>query len=124
LICTLRNTGDNNPYAFEIYISGTSYEVLRYLVIIFWLPEITFKFPSERKTSRKPNKERPVDVPTLPNNRIAIEVLNLDGTIYQVYPSKSSVRKDLHIGVNTLERALVTGEVIRGYIFRYAKTFS
>jgi hypothetical protein len=48
-----------------------------------------------------------------------IMVSDLDGRFLKVFSSKLAVRKELHIGVNTLDRALLTGESVRGYCFKY-----
>jgi len=63
------------------------------------------KFPTERAEREGSNRERPENVPTTPHNRMPIMVSDLDGRLIQIYSSKLAVRKELHIGVNTLDRA-------------------
>jgi hypothetical protein len=78
-----------------------------------------FKFPTERVERGGPNKQRPENVPTTPHNRMPIMVSDSGGRLIRIYPSKLAVRKELHIGVHTLDRALLTGESVRGYFFKY-----
>jgi hypothetical protein len=73
-----------------------------------------------RSTTKKSNKPRPDNVPTERHNRMAIQVSSLDSSFYQIFASKLAVRKALQIGNATLERALLTGESIRGFTFKYA----
>jgi hypothetical protein len=120
LMCSLKGTSEVNPYTYEVYISGHSYETLRSLVFLYFIPSLYFKFPTVRSTTKKPNKQRPDNVPTAQYNRMPIQVSNLDGNFNQIFASKLAVRKALHIGNATLERALLTGESIRGYTFQYA----
>jgi len=123
LICSLKGTSEVNPYTYEVYISGHSYETLRSLVFIYFLPSLFFKFPTVRSTAFKPNKPRPDNIPTERHNRMPIQVSSLDG-FYQIFASKLAVRKALQIGSATLERALLTGESIRGFTFKYASNKS
>jgi hypothetical protein len=46
-----------------------------------------------------------------------IQVSNFNGNFNQIFASKLAVRKALHIGNTTLEKALLTGESIRGLTF-------
>jgi LAGLIDADG DNA endonuclease family len=119
LDCSLARADPENPYTAEVYISGFSYEILRELVIQYFLPSMFGKFPTERTERGGTNRERPENLPTTPHNRMPIMVSDLNGRVIKIYPSKLAVRKELHIGVNTLDRALLTGESVRGYCFKY-----
>jgi hypothetical protein len=119
LDCSLARADPENPYSAEVYISGFSFEILQELVFQYFLPSMYGKFPTERAERGGPNRERPLNVPTTPHNRMPIMVSDLDGRFIKVYSSKLAVRKELHIGVNTLDRALLTGESVRGYCFKY-----
>ncbi|RUS23421.1 hypothetical protein BC937DRAFT_88888 [Endogone sp. FLAS-F59071] len=85
LDCSLARADPENPYSAEVYISGFSFEILQELVFQYFLPSMSplrgrgaGKFPTERAERGGPNRERPLNVPTTPHNRMPIMVSDLD----------------------------------------------
>jgi LAGLIDADG DNA endonuclease family len=121
LNCKPRKQEDRpNFITWQIYISGKSYEILRKLIYNKIHSSMLYKFPTERKKKRGPNKVKILGINNLYNSK-HLNVYHLNGDLYKKFTSKIETKKKMEISNYMLNKILKTGEVYNGFIYKGIK---